>query len=554
MIPDIQAVVFPKRLITYLFGPGHKKEHTDQHVVAGSEIIELLYLNGRNLPPKAINNLTSLLQENDHLYTGNVTQLARHCSLTLPTADGVLSDEKWRKIAQSFMDKMEFHDWTGAVRPRHWVAVRHGLTANGHDGIHLVYSLIDDHGKKADLVWKKNNRGRISDYEKAQLVAREIEKEYGLTELDSAKYNLEVSRGYDQKELIDYVTNKVKALWNYKQIKEETNQYWSTLSGTRQHEIIQANANDYIPRFYIRHLLLQCKSATTSESDFIKLARFKGLILRPRYKKGGNDEVSGYSVAIKPEFGQNKPRYYSGSSVDKELNLSTLRKSWEPMDEDEIIKTWKDKKQYHTRFGKTPTMLSPDELLTQMENEIVKFRSTITDELIISNPLARNTALHQMSNLYYLWSLSYEGNYPSDLARMGQQLRKLEKAGSYKEHNYFQKTRFFQPENVLEFLDHASYKQRSTVLHTLVVITKIILSATKNHQRKINAQQNLNRVINRKINTMERMIDQQTTINEQRQNTKQLLTTITKDAQNEFNLENEIDDELTDNNSPSPKL
>ena len=46
-----------------------------------------------------------------------------HCALSLRAEEGQLSDEQWGRIAQQFMDRMDFTD-AGGKSPARWVAVR----------------------------------------------------------------------------------------------------------------------------------------------------------------------------------------------------------------------------------------------------------------------------------------------------------------------------------------------------------------------------------------------------------------------------------------------
>jgi hypothetical protein len=69
-----------------------------------------------------------------------------HCSLSLHPDEPSLSDEKWRQVAEEFIEAMGF----GGQR---WLAIRHGRSAGsdehpaGNDHVHLVVQLVDEHGR-----------------------------------------------------------------------------------------------------------------------------------------------------------------------------------------------------------------------------------------------------------------------------------------------------------------------------------------------------------------------------------------------------------------------
>ncbi len=74
-----------------------------------------------------------------------------HCSLGLAAQEGWLADQQWAAIAndfmQNFMQNMDFAE-DGGKAPAWWVAVRHGLSRNGNDHLHIVASMVRDDGTK----------------------------------------------------------------------------------------------------------------------------------------------------------------------------------------------------------------------------------------------------------------------------------------------------------------------------------------------------------------------------------------------------------------------
>ncbi|MGW9825575.1 relaxase-like protein [Brevibacterium pityocampae] len=100
-----------------------------------------------------------------------------HCSLSLKAdADEPLTDEAWKLIAEQFVDRMGFIDPDGAKSSR-WVAVRHGLSKNGNDHIHLAVQMVTEDGSRA----REHN-----DQSRAQKICRQLEREWGLAITEGA--------------------------------------------------------------------------------------------------------------------------------------------------------------------------------------------------------------------------------------------------------------------------------------------------------------------------------------------------------------------------------
>ena len=61
-----------------------------------------------------------------------------------------------------------------------------------------------------------------------------------------------------------------------------------------------------------------------SEAEFVRVLRADGVLVRPRFAAGRDDQVVGYSVALAPAAGR-EPVWHAGGKVAKDLTLPRLR-------------------------------------------------------------------------------------------------------------------------------------------------------------------------------------------------------------------------------------
>lgn len=267
-------------LMIYLAGPGRANEHAEPHLVAGDSAL-MAWHDDNELNRDAALDIANALDRAKQFYGTDVDGgHVFHCSLSLAAEEGQLTDAQWSAIANDFMKDMDFTE-DGGKAPARWVAVRHGLSKNGNDHIHIVASMVRDDGTKWNS-WK-------SKY-KSQQAARALEKKYGLTELGT----IHAERGYTPAE-------QAKA------------------------------ARQGLPEM-ARHSLARtvrtCAAASTDEAEFIRRARQEGLLVRPRYAAGRTDVVTGYSIAKRPTKGE-RAVWFGGNSLGRDLALPKLRAGWE---------------------------------------------------------------------------------------------------------------------------------------------------------------------------------------------------------------------------------
>ncbi|MGW2204814.1 relaxase/mobilization nuclease domain-containing protein [Streptomyces sp. NPDC001774] len=132
--------------LRYDFGPGHREEHKDPRIVAGSV-------------PGTPQQVARIIDRHNRRRS-DVARPIWRCSLSLPDEDGVLTDERWGQIAEQYVGRM----WGPDVP---WVAVRHG-----DDHVHLTVSRVR---------WSGELASDSHDYARSRPIVRALEAEHGLT-------------------------------------------------------------------------------------------------------------------------------------------------------------------------------------------------------------------------------------------------------------------------------------------------------------------------------------------------------------------------------------
>ncbi len=285
-------------LMVYLAGEGRENEHTEQHLVAGDSAIVTMYgydALDRNTAlaiahdldePRVLygvdvqRKVTSTDKETGEARSRYVGADVWHCSLSLGADDGHLSDEKWGEIAQQFVDRMGFTEASGKA-PCRWVAVRHGLSKNGNDHVHIAVSLVREDGTKASV---------HMDQPKAQRACRELEREHGLTQLAQDGRTLGGAR--------DQAARAVPGTPPGRRGGEPP----ARTRGTRS------------------------RLASVDEGEFVRRLR-RAVSSYDRASPPGATTLAGYSVALRPE--KDEPVvWHGGGKLARDLTLPRLREGW----------------------------------------------------------------------------------------------------------------------------------------------------------------------------------------------------------------------------------
>jgi hypothetical protein len=301
MMPNITRGDRMSGLMVYLVGEGRSNEHEDQHLVAGDPAIMTMYGDDRldratalaiardlDEPRRAFGTEVTQLRTITDPDTGAV-QKARvdahvwHCSLSLKAEEGQLSDEQWNAIATDFVDAMGFTDAGSGRSPARWVAVRHGLSTNGNDHIHIAVSLVREDGTKVNV---------HRDRQRSQDTARAMEEKYGL-QLTTSRLSATAERGEKPAE---------------RQIADRSGAV--EVKAHRLERGVRAAAG-----------------AAQTEGEFVRRLHQLGIIAKPRFEAGRQDVIAGYSVAIRPVKGE-PIVWHGGGRLARDLTLQRLREGW----------------------------------------------------------------------------------------------------------------------------------------------------------------------------------------------------------------------------------
>ncbi len=265
-------------LVRYLLGPGRANEHTNQRVVACSDPTWI----GTAQPDAATTRQLIAELHDPVVRHGDCTKdgYVYHVAVSLPAEDGQLIDERWQQVARRFAEKLGFDDQV------HWVAINHGLSANGNDHIHLVATLVrDDSGRAHKLSYDRMRRREA---------CIELEEQLGLTATAPAGQGLAGSLSRREVEAVR--AGGVASV--------------SDLNQHRVATIVRAVA-----------------TGARSEPEFVERLRGEGLVVRARDARDDRGTVAGYSVAAKTG-GREPLVWYGGGRLSKDLRLPALRTRW----------------------------------------------------------------------------------------------------------------------------------------------------------------------------------------------------------------------------------
>lgn len=317
MIPNVVRGSRMGGLLVYLAGPGRHNEHTEPHLVAGDPAM-MAWHDDNEL---GRNDALAIGRHLDRPHRAFETEVKGghvwHCSLSLSAEEGLLTDQQWRAVSESFVAKMGFDDHEGTKAATRWVAVRHGVSGGGNDHVHLVVNLVREDGTKASV---------HNDFPRAQKACRELETEHGLARLESAQRD-RASRGYDPAEREADARRRARGRFEGARRAGTEKRSWGSVPKQERDALIGAQRQADQPRFALARTVRGCATAARDEAEFVRRMRQQGVLVRTRLAEGTADVVTGYSVAAKPERGE-RPIWYGGGHLARDLTLPRLRAEW----------------------------------------------------------------------------------------------------------------------------------------------------------------------------------------------------------------------------------
>lgn len=341
MIPKVSRGDRMAGLIGYLVGPGRFNEHSEPHLVAGDPAL-MAWHDDAELGADAAAAIARHLDRPRTAYDVTVTGgHVWHCSLALRAEEGLLTDERWGEIAADFVAEMDYADSNGgsgsgdhpsAVKaPCRWVAVRHGVSGNGNDHIHLAVNLVREDGTKAST---------HNDFRRAQTAARALEVKYGLERLESATAG-RATRGFTRAEQARVEADAARAARRKHADSTRGDSTrgdgtrgdgaaapaWDALPEAERRARVTAEVRLQAPRNALARTVRGCATASVDEAEFVRRLRRSGVLVRARFADGRTDVVTGYSVAARPPVGE-RPIWYGGGHLGRDLTLPRLRAEW----------------------------------------------------------------------------------------------------------------------------------------------------------------------------------------------------------------------------------
>ncbi|MEV7121175.1 relaxase/mobilization nuclease domain-containing protein [Kitasatospora griseola] len=259
-------------LVRYLFGPGQRDEHTDQHLVASWN--DFAPDPGRK-PHHTIAQLASQLDQPVKAIGDRAPATTIwHCSVRADPGDRHLDDNDWANIARRIVHATGIAP-EGDTAACRWIAVRHA-----DDHIHIAATLVRQDGRLAGLSF---------DRRKAQAEARRIEKDYGLRQLTPGDGTA---------------------------AKNPTSQERWKAERTGRAET---------PREALREAVRQAVAGAATEAEFFDRLCEAGLRVKLRHAPSG--DVLGYNVALPGDRNRdNYPIWFAGSTLAPDLSLPRIRR------------------------------------------------------------------------------------------------------------------------------------------------------------------------------------------------------------------------------------
>ena len=445
MMPNVVRGDRMAGLMVYLAGEGRHNEHEEPHLVAGDDALMTWYRDveldrgsalaiARHLDrPRKLygTEITAPVYERQqtgrnssgqptfqNVRIGSKPAHVWHCSLSLRADEGQLSDEKWGRISSDFVRAMEFDDSQGTKAPCRWVAVRHGLSKDGNDHVHLAVSLVREDGTKAST---------HKDFYRAQQAARALEIVHGLERLESSVGGEPgATRGFTPAEQRK-ATERAEWVARAKVEKMLGAGAWDKRSAAEKQADVAREWRLNLPREVLARKVRGCATAAADEAEFVRRLRGVGLLVRPRFAEGTQDVITGYSVAERPAARGERPIWYGGNRLARDLGLARLREhaGWP----DDPVKATAAAGEWNAAYRNRRIVTAGREALEPAPERTDQFARQLASvgRELRSIPLEDHAAwartAREMSGVLSAWSVGVEG-VPGRLAHAADLLAK----------------------------------------------------------------------------------------------------------------------------------
>lgn len=361
MIAKVSVGARMSGLMMYLAGPGRSNEHTNQRVITGSETL-IPYAEQASLGKGTVMQISRELDA-DMRRTETVMPKGHvfHASISLSADDKTLTDEQWASVAHDFMKAMEFTE-SGGRSPVAWIAINHGVNLKGNPHIHIAASMVREDGTK----WNQHESGK-----RAVKICRELEEKYDLQRVGQDLSSVAYVRG--EKESLA----RRQAMAEHRQLVKtgQEGTPWESLSPSEKNAAIAAKAAmTEQPRVVLARRIRGCAAASADEGEFVRRMRREGLLVRPRFAEGASTEVTGFSVADRPQFGE-RPIWYGGGKLGKDLTLPALRGQWDTP-ASAAVQEWTA-----AAKGKAPAMRGAEQAAPLAGEVMVSYANEVTELL-----------------------------------------------------------------------------------------------------------------------------------------------------------------------------
>ena len=268
-------------------GRGRRNPHTNPRLVAGFDEPGELEPGVSEKGLRDFRRLVSLLEqplvaagvgaEKKPVY--HLVIAAKKDPRTGEMVDPYLTDEQWRDIAETYMDRVGLARCGDDLGVR-WVAVRHA-----DDHVHVVATLARQDGRR---VFPRN------DFWRAGEASRAVEAKYGLTATPASDRTAAKRASYAEAQ-----------------------------KAARRGQGEPA-------RDTLRRSVRAAAAGSSSLNEFLERLRDDGLLVRERHSERNRGEITGYAVALPDSVDPGgKPIYFGGGKLAADLTLPKLCRRWD---------------------------------------------------------------------------------------------------------------------------------------------------------------------------------------------------------------------------------